>query len=268
MTTFNEDEYIEDEPQVYDGPPIPVHITSQIVPSGPTYTENLAADFGSTGTFILQPAGSAQPVQILQRRYRRNRAVVIVQSFGGTSPASAASISNTGAPVTSPGIGAVLATAAVPNAGTYSVNWQILLGGTLGAIDRNNVALQVNGVTVATSNNGINSGTVYPQTSQQIVIPAGATVQLITIAAGTAASVYAGNFVLTSTTSIGAATAAILHNRPDVLTLPTPPPNTGIQITTTPYAFVWESQQPLYGVGIGGQVAVSVIDETYAEPTT
>jgi len=264
MTTYD-DEYIEDAPQVYDGPPIPVHITSG---SHTDYTERLAPDFGSAGTFVLQLAGSAQPVQVLQRRYRRNKARVLVMSMGGTAPGNAASIAANGAPATSPGANQVITTTTVPQAGTYTVNWDAILGGTLGASDRNNFALQVNGVTVATSNNGINSGTNYPQLPQQIVIPAGATVTINTIAAGTAASIYAANFTLTPTTSLGAASSAIFHNRPDVLSLPTPPPNVGIQVFTAPYSFDWESQQPLYGVGIGGLVTVSIIDETYADATT
>jgi hypothetical protein len=264
MTTYD-DEYVEDAPQVYDGPPIPVHITSG---SHTDYTERLAPDFGSAGTFVLQLAGQAQPVQILQRRYRRNKARVLVMSMGGTAPGSAASIAANGAPATSPGANQVITTGTVPQAGTYTVNWDVILGGTLGAVDRNNVALQVNGVTVATSNNGINSGTNYPQLPQQIVIPAGATVTLNTIAAGTVASIYAANYTLTATSAIGAASGAIFHNRPDVLSLPTPPPNVGIQVATAPYSFDWESQQPLYGVGIGGLVTVSVIDETYADATT
>lgn len=252
--------YVEDEPQVYKGPAIPVYID-------PKYNdvERTAPDFGSTGTFILQLPGQAQPVQVLQRRERRNKARIYVASFGGTSAGSAASISATGAPNTSPGAGSVLATATVPIAGTYNANWQLVLGGTLATADRNNVALQVNGVTVATSNNGINVGTVYTQTPQQILIPAGATVTLVTIGAGTAASIYQGNFVLTPTTTLGAATAAQFHNRPDVLSNPSPPPNVGITVVAAPFSFDWESQQPLFGVGIGGLVTVSVVDETYAE---
>jgi hypothetical protein len=253
-------EYIEDAPQTYNGPAIPVYMDPKFAS-----VEKVAPDFGSTGTFQLQLAGAAQPVQILQRRERRNKARVLVMSLGGTSPANSASISANGAPVTSPGIGAVLATAVAPLAGTYNANWQVILGGTLGAVDRNNVALQVNGVTVATSNNGINVGTPYTQTPQQIVVPAGATVQLIAIQAGTVASVYQANFVLTATSSLGAASAAMFHNRPDILSLPNPPPNTGIVVTSVPFAFDWESQQPLYGVGIGGIVTVSVIDESYAD---
>jgi len=102
--------------------------------------------------------------------------------------------------VTTPTAGQVLATATVPIAGTYTVNYDVLLGGTLGAQDRNNVQLEVNGVAVPTgntSNNGINSGTLYGQTPQQITVPAGATVTLNAIGAGTAASTYSAGGSIT-----------------------------------------------------------------------
>lgn len=258
------------DPSEYEDVPYDVeHNETSPWPSEPLPVLNMskraAPEFGSTGTFVLQLPGQAQVVQVLQRRTNRSEAHVLVASFGGTAPSSAVSISNAGAPATSPGAGTVLATAVVPSAGVYNANWQVVLGGTLATADRNNVALQVNGVTVATSNNGINVGTVYTQTPQQITVPAGAAVTLVTIAAGTAASIYQGNFVLSPTTTLGAATAAIFHNRPEILTNPVPLPNVGIQILSAPFIFKWESQQPLYGIGIGGVVPVSIIDEAYAE---
>jgi hypothetical protein len=144
--------------------------------------------------------------------WKINRLTVATNGTDGAGavrgPTGGASITLTPIVVTSPTAGQVLATATVPIAGTYTVNWNIILGGTLGTPERNNVALEVNGVTVGTSNNGINSGTVYTQNPQQIVIPAGATVTLNAIALGTAASVYSAGGTITPDPQSGPATGA------------------------------------------------------------
>lgn len=243
-------------PDVNDVDPVDVRILEDM-----TRTERVAPDFGSSGTFTLQLPGAAQPVQVLQRRIKRNKARILVTSFGGTSTASSVSIANTGT-ATNPGANTVLTSVVVPQAGIYTANWNVILAGTLGATDRNNVVLQVNGVTVATANSGINTGTLYSQLPDQISVPAGATVQLL-IPVANAAAVYAGSLSLLPAGSVGAATSAVFHNRPDPLTNPNLPSGVGIQVLTTPFNFDWESQQPLYGVGVGGLVTVSVIDETY-----
>lgn len=250
--------YVEDEPQVYKGPAIPVYID-------PKYNdvERVAPDFGSTGTFILQLPGQAQPVQVLQRRERRNKARIYVASFGGTAVANFASITASGN-ATNPGAGTNIVQVTVPQAGFYSINWATILAGTLGATDRSNVQLFINVTPIQTSMNGINTGTYYPQLPAQVFIPAGAVVSM-TVTNANAAAVYSGDISITPITSIGAATAAQFHNRPDVLSNPNPPPNVGITIVTAPFSFDWESQQPLFGVGISGLVTVSVVDETYAE---
>lgn len=48
--------------------------------------------------------------------------------------------------------------------GTYIINWTAGLGGTTGAVDANNFALELNGVTVATSVNPSTTGAVTAQT--------------------------------------------------------------------------------------------------------
>lgn len=244
------------DPDQFNVEPVDVRIIEDT-----TSVERVAPDFGSSGTFTLGLAGLVQPVPLLQRRIKRSKARIIVMSMGGTTPAGSASINAFGNQ-TNPGVNTVLATAVVPNAGTYLVNWSEILAGTLSNTDRSNVALQVNGVTVATSVNGLNVGTIYPQTPVQITVPAGATVQMLILAAN-AAAVYTGQFSLDALTSLGAASAAVFHNRAEPLQNPNPPAGVGVQVAIAPFEFDWESQQPLWGVGIGGNPVVAVIDETY-----
>jgi hypothetical protein len=271
MTSYSEEQYGfgTADPDEYESPSPydQEHREANPWPSQPlpiiNATEREAPQYGSTGTYTLQLAGAAQPVQLLQRRVRRNKARILVQSFGATPGSQVASISAFGN-VTNPGANTVLASAVVPNAGFYTANWSTILAGTLSTTDRSNVVLQVNGVTVATSVNGLNVGTIYQQSPVNISIPAGATVTLL-IPVANAAAVYTGEFVLNPTASIGGATAAVFHNRTDPLSNPNIAPQIGVQVFAVPYSFDWESEQPLYGVGIGGLVTVSVIDETYAE---
>lgn len=275
MTTYD-DEYVEDAPQVYDGPPIPVHITSG---SHTDYTERLAPDFGSAGTFVLQLAGSAQPVQVLQRRYRRNKARVLVMAMTGGfteltpgNPAAGAGFTYTN----NTGVAQSL----------QSVSYNLLTDATVANRFARIEILDSTGKIVGFSGQ-LGSGTPASSTLtffaaqgagsptftgvagfQSVGLPAilvqpGWQVQLSVSAMDAGDQI--SNIVMTFTQT---ATSAIFHNRPDILSLPTPPPNVGIQVFTAPYSFDWESQQPLYGVGIGGLVTVSIIDETYADATT
>jgi hypothetical protein len=268
MTTYD-DEYVEDAPQVYDGPPIPVHITSG---SHTDYTERLAPDFGSAGTFQLQPAGSAQPVQVLQRRYRRNKARVLVMSLNGSTSVSTPSLSQTAVgATTAPTAGQGIATIASANlpAGTYEVSGSVYLDGTVTPADGDNFKLNINSTHLLAPATSVVATPFGPffmtlNGAQALVVQANA--------AGSAAAVYHASITaIPQTLNQGVnnqSSAAVFHNRPDVLSLPNVPPNTGIIVVTAPYSFDWESQQPLYGVGIGGLVTVSVIDETYADATT
>jgi hypothetical protein len=273
-----DDGYVEDAPQVYDGPPIPVHITSGSLKGG-EFTERLAPDYGSTGTFQLQLAGMAQPVQILQRRYRRSKARVLVMSLaGGTTeltPGNPAAGSNfvytntTGIPQVLNSAAFRLTTSAVVANRFSSVQIKdsggLLVGGafqggggTPASSTLTVLAAQGAGASTFTGTVG-NQSVGFPA----ITIQPGWTVQLLV--SGIDVADQLSNIVLTFTQS---ATTAVFHNRPDILSLPTIPAMTGIQVSTAPYSFDWESQQPLYGVGIGGLVTVSVIDETYADVTT
>lgn len=271
-----DDGYVEDAPQVYDGPPIPVHITSGSIKGG-EFTERLAPDYGSTGTFQLQLAGMAQPVQILQRRYRRSKARVLVMSLGagsaeisGSNPAPGTGFTYTNTSGLTQFLQSLsvffTADATVLNR-FLSIRFRDAAGNTL-AIVANGAAtvasstITINGYIGASQQNSA-SGTFTAPLPQNLAIPPGGQI-VVTAASLGPADQFSGIILNFSQTGVN----AVFHNRPDILSLPTIPAMTGIQVSTAPYSFDWESQQPLYGVGIGGLVTVSVIDETYADVTT
>lgn len=182
-----------------------VHVTN------PVATTTGATEFGAYVTETIPAAANGMPgqAQILPHDPRRqyayllplDAAVVISTTLeaaqSANNIASASGASYNGAPIvaTSPAANTVLATATLPG-GTYTVNWGVILAGTVGAQDRNNVGLYVGPTLVATANNGINTGTNYGQLPASIIVPAGgAVVTLQTIGAGTASSVYSASFV-------------------------------------------------------------------------
>jgi hypothetical protein len=64
--------------------------------------------------------------------------------------------------------------------------------------------------------------------------------------------------------SAGGATAVLMNAKEDALT----GAGQGLSwsVAALPYQIPdWESQQPLYAFGVGGQPTINVIDETYAE---
>jgi hypothetical protein len=134
----------------------------------------------------------------------------VVVSSSGSDNAQAVTttsgVQNSGQ-ATSPSALQTITSVTVGRAGLYSIPWNIELGGTLGSQDRDNLALLVNGVSVATSINGINSGTVYPQETEQLELPQGATVAIQTIGAGTVASVYQASLEANLTTGAGSPVA-------------------------------------------------------------
>lgn len=120
----------------------------------------------------------------------------------------AAGTSATGA-VTSPGAGAVIASLGTLPPGDYTVSWQVTLAGAAAAGDLNNFALQVAGVTVATSDNPGAAGT-YPQEPADITVPAGgAVVRVIAVAAGVVGAVYTAQL---AASALGTAQGQILDS--------------------------------------------------------
>jgi hypothetical protein len=76
--------FVEDQPQGWDGPTIPVHIASW----GAARAEEVSADRVGLVTWTLQQAGQVAQVPlapILQRRYRRDKAYILILSLGGST---------------------------------------------------------------------------------------------------------------------------------------------------------------------------------------
>jgi len=99
--------------------------------------------------------------------------------------------------VTSPGANATITSLTGLAAGTYQVTWQVELSGTLAAADANNFALKHNGVIVLQSENLAVAG-VYPQVTAEIVVAAGDSISITSIAAGTVGAVYTAQLSLQS----------------------------------------------------------------------
>jgi hypothetical protein len=166
--------------------PSPVATDAHGMPIVPTLSLGQDNSGGHQAIHVSLQLSAANPVvQLLGRDYDRIEAKILA-----TGPAAAGTVTSASGSVAGTTAGQAIVTAAPVAAGTYVVNWTVILGGTLGAAERNNVALQVNGVTVATSINGINSGTVYPQLPVQVTVPAGAVIGTIIVGAPTASSVY------------------------------------------------------------------------------
>lgn len=91
--------------------------------------------------------------------------------------------------VTSPGAGAAIVSITGLATGTYDVSWTVALQGAAAAADANNFQLR-NGVTVVEGSVNPGAAGVYPQVNARIVVPAGGTVSVNAIAAGTLGVVY------------------------------------------------------------------------------
>ena len=91
--------------------------------------------------------------------------------------------------VASPGAGATIVSITNPTAADLQVTWLVSLAGTPSVTDLNNFRLMNGATPVLTSDNRGNSGD-YPQPGVVITVPAGGTVSVIAIVAGTAGSTY------------------------------------------------------------------------------
>jgi hypothetical protein len=266
--TVGDQPFTESANDDYNVQPVDVRITEDF-----TSTERVAPDFGSSNTFTLQLAGAAQPVQLLQRRIKRSKARIIITGLSNTfteiTPGNPTAgngftyTNNTGVPQTLESIRFTLTTDAVvanrfvfvqikDTAGNFV--WSnfdsaaIVASTTLSVYLAQGIANTAGGASGSTLGGLPSTLQLQPGWSVAIFVSA--------MDAGDQIS----SIVLTLT---GANTTAIFHNNANVLANPIPPVGVGVQINAAPFQFDWESQQPLYGVGIGGTVQVSVIDETY-----
>lgn len=124
-------------------------------------------------------------------------------SLAGLAAAAPAGQSSTASgSVTSPGAAATITSLALA-AGTYLAQWTVVLSGTLGAGDANNLQLTNGATQVATSLNAGAAGT-YVQQSATVVIPAGgATLAVKSIAAATVGGTYAAQLTAAPQATLG-----------------------------------------------------------------
>lgn len=115
--------------------------------------------------------------------------------------------------VTSPGAAAVIASISLLAGVTYSVNWSVELGGTVGAGDANNFQLNASFGQPLTSENAGAVG-VYPQIPTTITVGTLGFIRVSSIAAGTVGAVYTANIDITPIAGIAAAVELQDGNNP------------------------------------------------------
>jgi hypothetical protein len=227
---------------------------------------DLAADFGAFQAFTLpQAAIGVVPVQMLQRRPYREEAYVLNSGTTADTYTPSQQVYGT---ATSPAAGAVIANMVSLPAGIYTISWQVELQGTTAAgTDNDNFKLENNtlGTTILQSVNPFAIGGPYIQPSITVVLTQATHVTIQAVATATAGAVYSASFSATPIYSLGAGTTQtsgfpiVVSQRPDTLQSAVP-----IGLTLSQGGIIKiVSQQPLYGVAIGGIQAVSVIDESW-----
>lgn len=242
--------------------PVDVRVVDDV-----TDTRSEAPEFGGTSTFTLPVAGTAQPVQLLQRRRLRYKARVYIVSFNGITGNT---LINEGNTASGPAAGTTITSLGPLAPGTYTINVSNLLTGTPTFADAFNTQLLLGATVIGTMGSQGSAEFVNENPPITVIIPAGssgaaATLFLKTIGAGGGTASYYGQIMATPLTGSGGASQAILHYR--IEPLMNANPQTGIQIPLAPYTLEFQSQEPLYGVGLGGTVTVAVIDESYRPDT-
>lgn len=253
------DEYIDDS---LHGGPEPVTDTPDPVPVIDV-TESAAPEFGGVQEMTVPVSGGGgstgtQPavVQLLQRRKKRKRARIWIDSLGTVTSA----ISAGGTFVVPAGPGTVISSFNAPVTGLYTISVATALNGP-SQPDRNNMQLNYpGGSTILPSA----SGGDQQAASNPVTVPLkqGDLVSVTQIAAAGTSTGYSA--IITADYTGGGATAVVINANPDPLTSNVANPSGGY-ITAVPRQIIWESQRPLYAVALGGPVNVYVQDESYAE---
>lgn len=269
MTVPDEAQFVTDQDYgAWTGPTVPVHI----VRGKDEKNIRVPPEFGSCMTYSVPLLGSSygveQGVQILPRRYWRDKARIWVASAGGSPIGTSVSAHGS---VTSPT--ANQAIAAIPAsdlvAGVqYSVTAYVYVDGTTAAAtDDDNMQVNVNATSIAKIPYNADTSDASPYAFTIPVSPAvNGTNQLTVsaIAAGTTGSVYHATIVATPTSSSsGAATGVLFATTKAALSAQQgilwPAGNASPQIE-------WSNQQPLFAVAIGGGPAtVIVLDQSFSE---
>jgi hypothetical protein len=244
------------------GQAFPVHIASSSAKPG----RKVSAEYGDCMNWTIDTlANMGKPLPIMQRRYRREKARILVATLNpvgtgayveGQSTAPAANAIITGASIS--------ATALVP--GWYTLKWSVDFDGTPGAGEVNNVKITgpPTGGTLATA---ICNGAVghYPQEDIEIYVSStnASSLNARAIAAGTAGAIYS---VAMALIPLALNTGSVVFNsrqEPLMQALPV-----GYYVSVAPYELQWENQKPCYAVlspGSSGPITVSVLDQAYEE---
>jgi hypothetical protein len=123
-------------------------------------------------------------------------AVTVTSGSVTAVPFAASTIGSNSAPITTPLATNVIATASSGAAGTYDVKVTTNVGGTVAAIDQANLNL-VNGGQIIRLANG--TGSSSSNFEAQLVLGAGAAINVAAVANGTTGSIYAATIMLTRT---------------------------------------------------------------------
>jgi hypothetical protein len=246
--------------QVQDADPIPVHIAS----SDATPTRTAAPEYAGCNTYVVDTVvNMGRPVQLLTKRYRRDKAFINIPSMSQLGTLASAQ-----GQTVAPGAGASVATLALANIvpGWYNIHWTVsLAAGAPAAADVDNFRLKTGAQTLFTSTNPAALGE-FPQPDYGPIFLNGQNNLVIAaVAAATAGVTYAANMDIIPVVQ-GTGAVMLVNSRMDPLTNPVNPQ--GFAIYTAPYQLEWRSQKPCWAVltPIGnGPIQVSVIDYAYEE---
>lgn len=238
---------------------LPVRIAND--PTDGAAVAQQAADFGAWGAVVIA-SGDLTPKQLLPFDGSRAQAQVSCSpGASGSSGAGAASIQGTGNLAAGFLAGATVTSITLPP-GTYSVNWNVNVGGTVTAADANNLQLVLNGTPVATAVTATGSTANFQgQLPITVTVPPGASQVLAAVAP-----------------AVGSGTASI---RAQIVATPEGAAGAGVylgsvaQVSASPPLGFWlpsgvtipvRNNQQLWCVGTGSPVTVSVLAERWGSP--
>lgn len=253
-------------------------VAVRVVSSGSRSSKTIGTEFGRWNTILVTSAVGASSTtpgaqRLANRSLRRKRMRIFVNAASsGSTPNSGVSYASANGAVTSPAAGGVLATTGILPAGTYVVNVNANLAGTVAqGTDNNNLRVTVNGATYTILPNDIVAG---PQTFGPFTVTTnGATAILVQAnAAGSAGSIYAAQVTATPVAGSGGGgnsptDGVLVGSRGEICSgQPATPALLGGYLQIGDNAD-YESQQELwvaYPSTNSGPVYVTTLDQIYA----
>lgn len=228
-------------------------------------TESKAPEFGSVQSVVIPTSSMGLGyVQLLQRRPKRHRARIYVDSLPSGVLSTVTRYSTAAGPVA----GQILCTCTVPANATPGM-WDIRAAtmfngaGVVAATDSDNVEININGVgvaTVITDVAAVNSNS-FPLTSYgSFYLNPGDVVTLTLIASTAGTVIYRNELAISPAAGTTGIDSYIVYN--SVLdTVMGPNPRGGM--IAAPGERIWESERPLYATAVGSPVTVTVHDESF-----